>query len=85
MCNQEGGNLEVQTTSGENAFTFKAGLSKDRRPDINVTTLDSGTYLVSPKGNLAAGEYLLSTVSTPRYVLRNSCTHAAGIFFARAE
>lgn len=51
---------ELQTTSGGNAFTFKAGLSKDRMPDIDVTMLDSSTYLVSPKSDLAAGEYLLS-------------------------
>ena len=54
---------ELQTTSGGNAFTFKAGLSKDRMPDIDVTALDSSTYLVSPKNDLAAGEYLLSSLS----------------------
>jgi hypothetical protein len=54
---------ELQTTSGGNAFTFKAGLSKDRMPDIDVTMIDSSTYLVSPKSNLVAGEYLLSSSS----------------------
>jgi len=52
---------ELQTTSGGNLFTFKAGLGKDRMPDIEVTGLDSSTYLVSPKLALAAGEYLLTT------------------------
>jgi hypothetical protein len=54
---------ELQTTSGGNALTFKAGLSKDRTPEIDVTTLEPSTYLVSPKNNLAAGEYLLSSAS----------------------
>jgi hypothetical protein len=54
---------ELQTTSGGNLFTFKAGLSKDRMPDIDVTSLDSSTYLISPKTVLAAGEYLLTASS----------------------
>jgi hypothetical protein len=54
---------ELQTTSGGNMFTFKAGLSKDRLPDIDVTEVDSSTYLVSPKAALVAGEYLLSSSS----------------------
>src|ERR1700691_4265402 len=47
---------EVQTTSGGNMFTFKAGLSKDRLPDIDLTALDTSTYLVSPKIALVGGE-----------------------------
>jgi hypothetical protein len=54
---------ELQTTSGGNMFTFKAGLSKDRLPDIDVVELDSSTYLVSPKAALGSGEYLLSSSS----------------------
>lgn len=54
---------ELQTTSGGNMFTFKAGLSKDRLPDIDITEIDSSTYLVSPKVGLVAGEYLLSSSS----------------------
>jgi hypothetical protein len=53
----------LQTTSGGNMFRFKAGLSKDRLPDIDVTALDSSTYLVSPKVVLVAGEYLLHSSS----------------------
>ena len=55
---------ELQTTSGGNMFTFKAGLSKDRLPDIVVDAVDSSTYLVSPKELLTPGEYLLSASST---------------------
>jgi hypothetical protein len=51
---------ELQTTSGGNMFTFKSGLSKDRMPGIDITELDSSTFLVSPKEPLAAGEYILS-------------------------
>ena len=54
---------ELQTTNGGNMFTFKAGLSKDRMPDIDVNTLDVGTYLISPRSPLQVGEYLLSTSS----------------------
>jgi hypothetical protein len=54
---------ELQTTSGGNLFTFKAGLSKDRMPDIDITGLNSSTYLVSPRASLKAGEYLLSNSS----------------------
>jgi len=51
---------ELQTTSGGNLFTFKSGLSKDRMPDIDVTGLNSSTFLVSPRASLKAGEYLLT-------------------------
>jgi len=54
---------ELQTSSGGNMFTFKAGLSKDRLPDIDVSDLEASTYLVSPKAALMAGEYLLSNSS----------------------
>ncbi len=54
---------ELQTTSGGNMFTFKAGLSKDRTPDIEVTPIDASTYIVTPKDALRPGEYLLSTSS----------------------
>jgi hypothetical protein len=52
---------ELQTTSGGNAFTFKAGLGKDRMPDIDVTSLDASTFIVTPKDSLRPGEYLIST------------------------
>lgn len=54
---------ELQTTSGGSMFTFKSGLSKDRTPDIEVTALDSNTFLVSPKNSLPPGEYLLTASS----------------------
>jgi hypothetical protein len=54
---------ELQTTSGGNMFTFKSGLSKERTPDIEVTTVDASTYLVSPKSSLPPGEYLLTSSS----------------------
>jgi hypothetical protein len=52
---------ELQITSGGNAFTFKAGLSKERMPEIEVASVDASTYLVTPKDALRPGEYLLST------------------------
>jgi len=54
---------ELQTTSGGNMFTFKSGLSNDRTPAIEITELDSSTYLVSPKQPLKNGEYLLTNSS----------------------
>jgi hypothetical protein len=54
---------ELQTTSGGNMFTFKAGLSKDRMPDIEVTPIDESTYFVTTKDVLRPGEYLLSSSS----------------------
>jgi hypothetical protein len=51
---------ELQTTNGGNMFTFKSGLSKDRMPDIDISAADASTFLVSPRGDLAPGEYLLS-------------------------
>jgi hypothetical protein len=54
---------ELQTTSGGNMFTFKSGLSADRMPAVEITELDSSTYLVSPKEPLKNGEYLLTNSS----------------------
>ena len=54
---------ELQITSGGNLLTFKAGLGKDRLPDLTVTALDSATVLFTPAGPLRAGEYIISTVS----------------------
>jgi hypothetical protein len=51
---------ELQITSGASMFTFKAGLSKDRTPDLELTEVDSSTYLVSARALLSPGEYLLS-------------------------
>jgi hypothetical protein len=51
---------ELQTTNGGNMFTFKAGLSKDRTPDITTTTVSEGLFTVTPKQDLPPGEYLLT-------------------------
>jgi len=54
---------ELQVTSGGNALTFKAGVGKDRLPDLTVTPLDASTALFSPVAPLRAGEYIISTAS----------------------
>jgi hypothetical protein len=51
---------ELQTTNGGNMFTFKAGLSKDRVPDITTKTISDGVFMVRPNGDLPSGEYLLT-------------------------
>jgi hypothetical protein len=51
---------ELQTTSGGNVFTFKSGMSKDRMPDLGVTMLDQGTFIITTKSPLSPGEYLFS-------------------------
>lgn len=54
---------ELQTSSGGNMFTFKAGLSKERTPEIELTGIDAETFLVMPKEQLQPGEYLLTATS----------------------
>ena len=51
---------ELQVTNGGNMFTFKAGLSKDRTPDITVKALSEGVFSVAPNQDLIPGEYLLT-------------------------
>jgi hypothetical protein len=51
---------ELQTTSGGNMFTFKAGLSKDRTPDITTKSVAEGVFMVTPSADLQPGEYLLT-------------------------
>jgi hypothetical protein len=51
---------ELQVTNGGNMFTFKAGLSKDRVPDIQVKTISDGIFSVTPNEDLKPGEYLLT-------------------------
>lgn len=51
---------ELQTTSGGNMFTFKAGLSKDRMPDITTKTLADGIFIVTPNEDLKPGEYMVT-------------------------
>jgi hypothetical protein len=41
-------------------FTFKAGLSKDRTPDITTKTISDGVFVITPIGDLPPGEYLLT-------------------------
>jgi hypothetical protein len=54
---------ELQVTSGGNMLTFKAGLGKDRLPDLAVNSLDATTVLFTPATPLRAGEYIISTFS----------------------
>ena len=51
---------ELQTTSGGSMFTFKAGLSKDRLPELTTKTVSDGIFMVRPTGDLKPGEYLLT-------------------------
>ncbi len=51
---------ELQTTSGGNMFTFKAGLGKDRTPEVTVKTLADGIFLVRPNEDLKPGEYMVT-------------------------
>jgi hypothetical protein len=51
---------ELQTTNGGNMFTFKAGLSKDRTPDITTRALSEGVFIVTVNQDLPSGEYLLT-------------------------
>ena len=51
---------ELQTTNGGNMFTFKAGLSKDRMPDITTKTLADGIFIVTPNDDLKPGEYMVT-------------------------
>ena len=51
---------ELQTTNGGNMFTFKAGLSKDRTPDITTKTIADGVFIVTPNEDLKPGEYMLT-------------------------
>jgi hypothetical protein len=60
---------ELQVTNGGNMLTFKSGLSKDRTPDITVTTISDGIFEVMPNRELTRGEYLLtfSAIGTTGY------------------
>jgi hypothetical protein len=51
---------ELQITSGSNAFTFKAGDSRERTPDIKVTRLSHTSFSVVPTEELKPGECLLT-------------------------
>ena len=51
---------ELQASSGGNALTFKAGLSQDRLPDVVVEPVSEGLFVLSPKADLAPGEYLIT-------------------------
>jgi hypothetical protein len=51
---------ELQTTNGGNMFTFKAGLSKDRMPDITTKAIADGIFTVTPNEDLQPGEYMIT-------------------------
>ncbi len=51
---------ELQTTSGGNMFTYKAGFSKERLPEIEVKKVADGLFTVTPTQYLKAGEYMLT-------------------------
>jgi len=51
---------ELQTTSGGNMFTYKAGFSKERLPDITVKKIADGLFAVTPNEELKTGEYMLT-------------------------
>jgi hypothetical protein len=51
---------ELQVTNGGNMVTFKAGLSKDRTPDITVKEVSNGIFAVTPTKELMRGEYLIT-------------------------
>lgn len=51
---------ELQTTSGGSMFTFKAGLSKDRMPDITRETIADGIFMLTPNEDLKPGEYMVT-------------------------
>ena len=51
---------ELQTTSGGNMFTFKAGVSKERMPAIVTKTMAEGVFIVTPSEDLKPGEYMLT-------------------------
>lgn len=51
---------ELQTTKGGNVLTFKAGVSKERAPEITTKTVADGIFLVTPNQELQPGEYMLT-------------------------
>lgn len=51
---------ELQTTNGGNMFTFKAGLSKDRMPEITTKALADGIFMLTPNEDLKPGEYMVT-------------------------
>jgi hypothetical protein len=54
---------ELETPSAAGAFAFKAGLSKERTPEIAVDDATPGVILISPKEPLSPGEYVLGGAS----------------------
>ena len=51
---------ELQTTAGGSVFTFKAGFSKEKTPEIVVTHVSETIFAVTPKADLPPGQYLLT-------------------------
>ena len=61
---------ELQTTSGGNMFTLKAGFSKERAPDIDVKAVSETIFAVVPASNLPDGEYIILPIATAILCLR---------------
>lgn len=51
---------ELQTTTGGNMFTFKAGLGKDRTPEINTEAIADGVFIITENEDLKPGEYMVT-------------------------
>lgn len=51
---------ELQMTSGATMFTFKAGFSKEKTPEILVKRVSETVFTVTPSQDLSPGEYLLT-------------------------
>lgn len=60
IFDQKKDHRELQTTSGGNFVTFKAGLGKDHMAEIHAVQATPTTYLISPSEPLKPGEYILS-------------------------
>ena len=51
---------ELQTTTGGNLFTFKAGISKERTPDITTEAIADGVFIITSNEDLKPGEYMIT-------------------------
>lgn len=51
---------ELQTSNGGNMVTFKAGIGKDKLPDIETEKLADNIFKLTPKEPLTVGEYLIA-------------------------
>jgi hypothetical protein len=58
--NKKKDHRELQTTSGGNMLTFKAGFSKEKMPDIIVSPISETTFSVAPVEDMPPGEYFMT-------------------------